>query len=399
MALIFLSNAVKADPGTTATHVLLVGCGEYPAMAQTKYSNVQPLNSPHTSVQQMVEWYLSGMDAMPPDQAKSPHEAFYNPDAPLGSVAALVSPSKAIQTPAGESFQCERPTFANIEQAYKNWLIKLGTNPHSVGVFYFCGHGVSDGVSQFLIADDFGENGTTWSKAFHISNTHQATIRATNARVFYVIDACREFNDDVQDQLDIPRGLTDGSRKGPITSTGWAILRSTSGNRLAFTPNEGTTYFTQAMLQALRGHCGDQRDNAPGLYDVTPFELQQATAALLNRLLSLQPKLQQHVAFESEGTNLIALTVLTKRPDVLVEVDVDPKGLRSISKAYLENALTPRELKALNQGPASFRVQRGEWIYGAQFDQEGYQVTPETGYMNKATFHGSLKAKIIVDPS
>ncbi|MHC8309235.1 caspase family protein [Pseudomonas sp. GT1P32] len=392
---LFLSQAVKDKPDSTATHVLLVGCGEYPAMGQTAYSYVKPLNSPHTSVQEMVNWYLSGAHAMPAGQGKSPHEAFSNPDAPLGSLTALVSPSINIQTPPGGSVTCPRPTLANIRIAYKQWYERLGANPESVGVFYFCGHGVSDGVTQFLIADDFGENDVTWSNAFHVSNTHQATIRATSARLVYVLDACREFNDEVQEQLDIPRGLTDGSKKGTITSAGSAILRSTSANRLAYTPDEGVTYFTQALLQALCGHCGEERDNAPGVFDVRPSELQVATAALLNHLLLPLPSLQQHVAFESDGTHLIALNVLDRIPDVLVEMDIDPAVLRQISQAYLENSVTPRQLKALSNGPASFRVPRGEWQYGAEINQIGYQVTPKHRYMNKVIFRDYLEAKSV----
>lgn len=392
---LFLSQAVKDKPDSTATHVLLVGCGEYPAMAKTAYSNVKPLNSPRTSVQAMVNWYLSGAHAMPAGQEKPPHEAFSNPDAPLGSLTALVSPSIKIETPPGGSFACARPTLANIRKAYKQWYERLGANPDSVGVFYFCGHGVSDGVEQFLIADDFGEKGKTWSNAFHVSNTRAATIRVTKARIVYVLDACREFNDGVQDQLNIPQGLTDGSRKGTITSAGSATLRSTSANRLAYTPDEGVTYFTQALLQALRGQCGEERDNAPGVFDVRPSELQVATAVLLNHLLLLQPNLQQHVAFESDGTHLIAMNVLDRIPDVLVEMDIDPAVLRQISQAYLENAVTPRQLKALCDGPASFRVPRGEWQYGAEFNQAGYQVTPKHRFMSKVIFRDYLEAKSV----
>jgi hypothetical protein len=392
---LFLSQAVKDKPESTATHVLLVGCGEYPAMGQTDYSSVQPLDSPHTSVQEMVNWYLGGVHAMPAGMEKPPHEAFSNPDAPLGSLMALVSPSINILTPAGGNVACERPTLANIRRAYRQWHERLGANPESVGVFYFCGHGVSDGVNQFLIADDFGEDGVTWANTFHVSNTHQATIRATSARIVYVIDACREFSDDVLDQLDIPRGLTEGTKKGKITSAGSAILRSTSANRLAYTPDEGVTYFTQALLQALRGHCGEERDSTPGVFDVRPSELQMATAALLNHLLLLQPNLQQHVAFESEGTHLIALNVLDRIPDVLVEMDIDPAVLREISQAYLENAVTPRQLKTLIDGPASFRVPRGEWHYGAEFNQDGYQVTPKHRYMSRVIFRDNLTAKSV----
>jgi hypothetical protein len=392
---LFLSQAVKDKPESTATHVLLVGCGEYPAMGQTDYSSVQPLDSPHTSVQEMVNWYLGGVHAMPAGMEKPPHEAFSNPDAPLGSLMALVSPSINILTPAGGNVACERPTLANIRRAYRQWHERLGANPESVGVFYFCGHGVSDGVNQFLIADDFGEDGVTWANTFHVSNTHQATIRATSARIVYVIDACREFSDDVLGQLDIPRGLTEGTKKGKITCAGSAILRSTSANRLAYTPDEGVTYFTQALLQALRGYCGEERDSTPGVFDVRPSELQMATAALLNHLLLLQPNLQQHVAFESEGTHLIALNVLDRIPDVLVEMDIDPAVLREISQAYLENAVTPRQLKTLIDGPASFRVPRGEWHYGAEFNQDGYQVTPKHRYMSRVIFRDNLTAKSV----
>ncbi|TQH38132.1 caspase family protein, partial [Pseudomonas aeruginosa] len=44
---------MASDPKVTATHVLLVGCGEYPGLAAAK-GGLQPLIPPRLSVEAMA---------------------------------------------------------------------------------------------------------------------------------------------------------------------------------------------------------------------------------------------------------------------------------------------------------------------------------------------------------
>ena len=59
MTLIFESDAVKADPSAAATHVLLIGCSEYPSISKTVFGNLAPLTSPRVSVEAMADAYIA----------------------------------------------------------------------------------------------------------------------------------------------------------------------------------------------------------------------------------------------------------------------------------------------------------------------------------------------------
>ncbi|NUA26318.1 caspase family protein [Cupriavidus basilensis] len=365
MSLIFQSDAAKLHPEQPATHVLLVGCGDYPNLGAAGYPGRPPLTSPRLSVKAMSDWFLGGPDGRAPAPGLPSDEAFYNPAAPLGSVELLASPAYDYITPAGEARQIDRPSLPNIRDAYKRWLSRVNTNVDSCGVFYFCGHGVGDGVDQVLIADDFGDDpGDVWSATFHVSNTCQASIRKTSANLLFLIDACMEFNPDVLFQIDTPKGLVPGAKNGTPLCSDWLVMRASTTNRLAYAEPNDMARFTKALLQALKGHCGMQRAGQP-LFDVTASQLRNGTAAFL--ALLQQPgdaKWQKIGTPQGEGAWNIPLHVLTKRPTALVQLDVDPAGYRPIAQAFMEKAGTPRELQTFNGGPAQFKAEWGEWSYG-----------------------------------
>lgn len=366
MSLIFESDVFKHDPSQPATHVLLVACGEYPNLAAAGYGGLQALTSPRQSVEALANWFLGGSDGMAPAAGLPPDQAFSNPDAPLGSVEVLASPMQNYVTPAGVAQAVTRSTLANVHDAHKRWLVRLGDNPGSRGIFYFCGHGVGDGADQVLIADDFGADaGDPWSATFHVSNTCQAAIRKTRANLLFLIDACMEFSPDLVFQINTPQGLGGGKRNGDPLCSDWMVLRATTTNRLAYAKPNDMARFTRALLQALKGHCGTQRIGQ-ATFDVTAGQLREATAAFLAK--QQQPgedKWQKLGTPQGEGAWNVALHVLTKRPSVIVELDVDPAGFRPVAHAFMERNGTPRQLQALNTGPAQFVVPWGEWSYGA----------------------------------
>jgi hypothetical protein len=366
MAVIFESATFRADPNTTATHVLLVGCEQYPTLAAAGFGGVNPLSSPRRSVEAMANWFLLGPDAMPAGAALSSKGAFFNPDAPLGSLEMLVSPTANYTTPAGASLPVTRSARGEIEAAYRRWLGRLRNNPNSRGVFYFCGHGVGDGVDQYLIADDFGgDPGDPWAAAFHVSNTCQATIRKTSAVLLFLIDACMEFSQDAAFQIAAPQPLINGPKNGTVLCTDWQVLRASTTNRLAYADPIGMARFTTALLMALKGHCGRQRPGPAVFWDVTASQLREATADFLKRLQAPGDEQWQKLGTpQGEGAWDVALHVLTDRPSALVEIDVDPKGFRPVALGFMEKIGVARDLRSMVGGPASFMVPWGEWTYG-----------------------------------
>lgn len=365
MGLVFESVAAQHNPAATATHVLLVGCGDYPHLAAAGFGGLQPLTSPRLSAKAMADWFLSGPDALPAGQALPADRAFHNPDAPLGSLVMLTSPAEPYKAPSGVASPTTRPTLANIKSAYTQWLARLGANPNSRGVFHFCGHGVSNGISQYLVADDFGEDpDDPWQGVFHVSNTCQATIRKTSASLFFLIDACMELSEELINQIDDPKALIGGKRTGPPQTTEWAVLRATTANRLAYAPQDGVARFTEALLQALCGHCGSQRAVGPG-YGVGVSDLRDAAAAFLKLSQQAEKGERQKLGqTEGEGDWNVPLHVQTQRPSVLVEMDIQPEGYRPVARAFMEDAAQQRDIKPLVAGPARFVKEQGEWSYG-----------------------------------
>lgn len=365
MGLVFESAAARENPQAAATHVLLVGCGEYPDLAAAGFGDLKPLTSPRLSAQAMADWFLSGPDAMPEDQALPADQAFHNPEAPLGSLVLLTSPAEPYQMPYGTEASTTRPTVKAIRQAYSAWLRRLGANPRSRGIFHFCGHGVSDGISQYLVADDFGEDpDDPWSGVFHVSNTCQATIRKTAASLFFWVDACMELSEELIHQIDNPKALISGKRTGPPATTEWAVLRATTANRLAYAPANSVARFTAALLQALRGHCGTQYANGAG-FGVGLSDLRDATSAFLTLAQQATSGERQKLGqTEGEGDWSVPLHIQARRPLVLVEMDIQPEGYRPVARAFMEDAAQQREFKPLSTGPVRFVREQGEWTYG-----------------------------------
>jgi hypothetical protein len=355
MGLIFESEAVRQRPTEAATHVLLIGCGEYPSQSRSGLNASQPLNSPRRSVEAMAKWFLSGPDAMPLPDVLPANQAFCNPEAPLGSLELLASPTQDYTTPSGVVASVTRPTLVNIREAYKRWIARLGNNPQSRGVFYFCGHGVGDGIDQYDV----------WSGSFHVSNTCQAAIRKTSANLFFLIDACVEFDSGLVFSINSPKGLGGGVRNGNTLSSEWLVLRASTANRVAYADGNGIARFTSALLLALQGFCGRQRPGG-SLFDVTGSQLREATAAFLARLQ--QPgdgRWQKLGSPHGDGAWDIGLHVLDRRPLTLVELDVEPEGFRGVAEAFVERNGTHRDQRPLSEGPAHFAVPRGEWTFGA----------------------------------
>lgn len=365
MTIVHESDSYRADHAQPATHALLVACEDYPDLHRV--GSPARLTATANSAQAMAQWLLGrqvGARPIPPEVLEY---AFHNPDAPLGTLAMLTSPAGPV---AGLAQPVERSSLANIKQAYREWVDRLNDHPHNRGIFYFCGHGLGDGVTQFLVADDIGEDqNDPWAGLFHVSNTCHATIRKTGASLLYLIDACMEFSPQQQDQLDEPHGLLPGNRTGDPLCTEWSVLRATTTNRLAYAPAGGIARFTQAVLKALCGHVGDQR---PGqaLYDVSLGSLRGGVGAFLAQMQKPDDRKVQKMGLpQGDGNGEVVFHTLKKRPSALVELDVAPIGYRQAAEAFIERAGQPmqdRQLRQMQGEPARFEVPWGEWSFGAQ---------------------------------
>ncbi len=392
MELAFESKAWQTDPSAPGTHVLLAGCGAYPGLVAA-HSNLKPLTPARRSVVRLADWFLSGADALPPDKALPADQAFHNPQAPLATVALLASPQDSYTLPSGATVACTRPTLANLNEAFGHWLERLGDQPGNRGIFYFCGHGLSNGEAQYLVADDALEKKLEpWKPLFHVSNTCQVAIRLTSATLSFWIDACMEFNDEVLNRLGNPQPLLDGPRSGRPMTRDWSLLRATTMNRLAFAPQTGVARFTEALLWALQGHCGTQYD-MDAHFSVGADDLHDAMADYLSWSQQALPAEARQVmgANQGEGPGTTALQVLPQAPLVQVWLDVDPAGYRPVAQAFMERATQPREVVALANGPAQFLKAQGEWLFGAQALQDQFPEQTQHRLLKRAILNWKFR--------
>jgi hypothetical protein len=360
VTLVYQSAAFQADPTATATHVLLIGCGAYPHMAKAGYVGVKPLGSPPLSVSRVADWFLGGLAGRPASQA------FSNADAPVGSVEMLISPQQTYTVPGEQPQQIDEPTFESLQTAYENWLARLGDNPASRGVLYYCGHGISDGESQYLVADDFGvAPNRKWRYVFNVVKTIEAAQRSTRAVLLYFIDACMEFDQSVVNAISAPMALIDGQADAPLKTKDYAVIRSTTMNRLAYAPQNGLSRFTDAFVTALSGFCGKQRAGTQ-LFEVTPSALKEAMDVFLDR--STQPGMEQTISHTGSGAN-VPIHVLDEVPKVLAQVAVNPVLYRVASTVFFEGMANDRRTQGFAtaaQAYAEFQIPRGEWVCGVE---------------------------------
>ena len=365
MTIVYRSAAFDADPAITATHILVIGCGAYPHMARAGYVGVMPLGSPPLSAVYIADWFLGGLAGKPPS------EAFSNADAPVGSLEVLISPSQTYAVNGGQPQQVDEPSMCKLAVAYEDWLARLGDNPASRGVLYYCGHGISDGESQYLVANDFGVAvNRKWHYVFNVVKTIEAAQRLTRAVLLYFIDACMEFDQSVVNAISAPMGLIDGGANAVLKTKDYAVIRSTTMNRLAYAPSNGLSRFTDAFVMALSGFCGKQRAGTQ-LFEVTPSALKDAMDVFLDR--SSQPGMEQTISHTGSGAN-VPIHILDQVPKVLVQVAVNPALYRLASTVFFEGPTNQRHTQVFDtvaQAYAEFQISRGEWVCGVEPRQMG----------------------------
>ena len=176
-----------------ATHALLVGVGRYPHLVGGDDPNRYPehggmgqLSSPPLSALAFAKWLA---------------EHCKHPDKPLASVALLASGlgGPTFTHPAtGAAREVEEPTFAHLEEAVKEWKARGDTDAGNLMLFYFCGHGISDGTELSLLLQDYGEDpDAALGSALDFRRFRLGMERCKARQQCFFIDACRVVDSNV----------------------------------------------------------------------------------------------------------------------------------------------------------------------------------------------------------
>jgi hypothetical protein len=153
------------------------------------------LSSPPVSAEALANWFLA--------RQADPRTAhgFHNPHVPLASIEMLISPSWGTRDPVqlyryaragGDVIAVHGASRERISACYAAWLGRVKTQPDNIGIFYFCGHGLT-GLNDYVLPEDFGhEPLNPWHDAIDIAGTARAARRAVAGALYFFIDACRE---------------------------------------------------------------------------------------------------------------------------------------------------------------------------------------------------------------
>jgi hypothetical protein len=327
---------VYLDPGVKgpATHALVIGIGDYPhlnggagALAR-HHGNMKQLTSPPVSAAAFASWLISSYD---------------DPDRPLKTVDLLLSsqsrsytPPPALNGAAGlGTLQVDEPTLAQMTDSALDWKQRGDENPENLLVFFYCGHGIAGGLTDFaLVASDYGSDprrpydGLVSFPAFLLGMSDCAS-----AHQCYFIDACRVASSSLIDRPNYGDPLVQKAEQHVTPGLAQSVNYSTLGGEKAHGRRRKPSVYTEALLAALKG---PGATFASGGWRVNTSRLFEAVSKLMKHWVD--PEHERMQAPNSGNQVLFDLNLIRRRPHVpfLLEVDrfrgpTAPPHLRSIS--------------------------------------------------------------------
>jgi len=294
------------------THVFIVGVGTYPHLkGGTGITTPLPmgmgqLTSPPLSALKMLEWV---------DQKLN------NPLAPLKSIEVLIAqPAPADYTDtAGLSAPIDGASFANFEVSAKAWLDRADSDPKNVAIFYFCGHGLGDGLNSQLLMSDYGSTNRPLRHAVNFSAFRLAMGACKATKQLFLIDACRVVDPTMLlDPFNMgDSGLPPGNVTKMPTHVANPVIYSAKTGEQAFGFPGKISYFTEALLHGL-SRCGVYLSKG-SKWAVSPSQLQMAVAGLLDDFSG-----RPHCPADGLVGTGFEIHFLDTQPEVVVLVTLNP---------------------------------------------------------------------------
>ena len=333
-------KTVAYDSGQRCMHALVIG---------TSYYSYLPQN-PDDPAPDGVRETLGLSQATTPASsalafARWLETEYHNPDAPLGSIRLLVSPSQeekgrqdALANPEASVLST---TTANVKAALRAWKLDCEKNRDNVAVFYVAGHGIQlSKDDSIVLLQDFGdpiENvlgcamdiGAIWRG---MSNQHAAKTQ------FYFVDACRIKPELFSRYESTPVGVTLDVDGGGTVEVAPIFFSSAPRSYALGEPGRGTL-FCQALLDCFALHGVEGPDRA-----------ERWTVTTTSLLKSLRTRVADLAAAYGEEQKTVpggmpvdeVFHVLPGPPEVPLHISLKPKKACQFARAKLWDGLTDK---------------------------------------------------------
>lgn len=350
--------------GNPGTHVLIVGIETYPyladgAKARDKTFGMGQLTSPAISAKAMAFWFMAPLI----DPALA---GFHNATSPLASVEILIGAKRrqSVKTPAGD-MKVDGAKRSQVKSAFNAWKQRLVDNPGSTGIFYFCGHGISDGSQYALCQDILADADTAYEMAFDVDGTLFSLGKvAKDSHIHFWFDACRAADANLMFRKIRPHPLLDVSAmdKGVASST--SFLQATGEGRLAFAKKGLPARFTQAILHSFSGYAA--RSMPGNKWEASSTELHTAVTAFLKVENKSSPN-KQYCGHETWGEGVAIIELITP-PKVRLVLDLKPDVMQPHGQISYKpsGALNPKTLHQCSAGCLSADVSFGAYDLGVE---------------------------------
>jgi hypothetical protein len=328
----------QEDPDATApgTHAIIIGIGNYPYLVGgtapqaerfTHHEGMGQLSSPQLSARSLATWLLT---------------EYNNPERPLASLALLVSeremPSLAVPPLVPEPVVPPPATMVNIDSAVRAWKRRGDAHADNLMLFFFSGHGVSQGTDQLLLAEDFGQNHENpFAMAVHFPGLFAGMKSCVSLNQYYILDTCRSSSSLLIESYrrggNLPVGQPIIFNYGPAHTGNWqtACLFSTLMGQNAYSREGRETVFVDALLQSLRSY-GSYRITEDDSWRVSTDSLKKG----IDHLLGRNPEQSQWTILY--GDSNFDLYYLKEPPRVSVTIRCQPQeNNRVATLSYMFN--------------------------------------------------------------
>lgn len=325
-----------------AMHALVIGVGDYPHLLggdgerTTKHQGMGQLSSPPISARNFSDWLIN---------------KFNNPKHPRHTVSMLLSentPSPYTHPHSGEQIDVKLANFENVKSAIYEWVSRGDDHEDDLLIFYFCGHGMSNGQSMVILPLDFGVNThNAYTHAIDFLGLYDGAASYSAKNQWFFIDACRSTSD----ALGRNRGqslLDEGGRTAAGVRNAPTFFATLPGEDAYGLPDEPSV-FTSSLIKCLNNYAASD-DNGENDWRVGTFDLAKALEHIMNEMQIDVDELLQ-VPHSANLAKSYEFHHLDETPEANLYISVNPSHWFEQSSFTITSLDDPGYVKSKPPGP------------------------------------------------